>query len=74
MAKQVENEKDVRNLALVSSNNDKDIADVLASIYTKVGLSGAVSIQDGDGTHRKTKVNFVQGLQIDSGFLSPYFA
>ena len=44
MAVQVKDSKDVRNLALVSSNYDEDIADVLAEIYEKVGLNGAISI------------------------------
>ena len=62
MAVQVKNESDVRNLALISSNNDKGIADVLARVYSEVGLNGAISIQDGDGTHRETTVEFVSGL------------
>ena len=64
----------MRNIALVSSNNDRDIADVIVQIYERVGMNGAVSILDGDGTHRETRVEFVQGLHIESGFLSPYFA
>ena len=38
MAVNVKDERDVRNLALVSRNYDEDIADVLALIYQKVGL------------------------------------
>ena len=59
---------------MVSSNHDEDIAECLVEIYEKVGLKGAVSIQDGDGVSRKTRVDFVSGLSIDQGFLSPYFA
>jgi len=57
-----------------SSNADNDIAEALLSIYNKIGLNGAISIQEGPGISRHTEVEFVSGLQIASGYLSPYFA
>ena len=59
---------------MVSSNQDHNIADVITEIYNKVGLNGAISIYEGSGFSRDTKVEYVQGLSFDSGFLSPYFA
>ena len=66
--------EDVRSIALVSSNQDQSITDVILDIYNKVGLRGAISIQDGSGFTRNTQVEYIGGLSIDSGFLSPYFA
>ena len=65
---------EVRNIALVSSNQDDNIANILTEIYEKVGLTGAISIQDGDGISLSPEVQFVEGISFDSGFLSPYFA
>ena len=65
---------EVRNIALVSSNQDEHIANILTEIYNKVGLAGAISIQDGDGISVAPEVQFVEGVTFDSGFLSPYFA
>lgn len=66
--------EEVKNIALVSSNQDEHIANILTDIYTKVGLTGAISIQDGDGISFAPEVQFVEGISFDSGFLSPYFA
>ena len=53
LAIRVSNVEDVRNVALVSSNHDQAVADSIAKIYEKVGLEGAVSIEDGSGSHRE---------------------
>jgi len=65
---------EVRNIALVSSNQDEHIANILTDIYEKVGLTGAISITDGDGISLAPEVQFVEGVSFDSGFLSPYFS
>lgn len=67
-------EEEVHNLALQSSNYDDFIAKCILEIYQKVGLNGAISIQEGNGFSAETVVEFQSGLQIDSGYLSPYFA
>lgn len=50
------------------------MANIICDIYQKIGLNGAISVQEGDGISRDTQVEYVQGLSFDSGFLSPYFA
>ena len=60
---------------MISSNHDSNIADVICEIYEKVGgLEGAVSVEKGEGIFKETQVEYLQGLSIDQGFLSPYFA
>ncbi len=59
---------------MVSSNRDENIAEILCDIYNKVGLEGAISIQQGNGVSFKTTVEYVEGISFESGFLSPYFA
>ena len=74
MAVKITSKEEVRNIALVSSNQDESIANIITDIYEKVGLNGAISIQQGEGYTRESQVEYVQGLQFDAGFLSPYFA
>ena len=62
MAIKTTTKEEVWNLAMVSGNSDEAIASVICQIYEKVGLQGAISILDGDGTHREIQVDFVQGL------------
>ena len=50
------------------------MADIICDIYQRIGLNGAISVQEGDGISRETQVEYVQGSSFDSGFLSPYFA
>lgn len=52
LSKRISSPEDVRSIAMVSSNNDESIADVIVSIYSKIGLKGAISIQDGPGYSR----------------------
>jgi len=72
-ATQISSSDEVYSLALQSSNGDHHIATAIRDIYTKVGLNGAISVEDGPGV-RETTVEHISGLKIESGFLSPYFA
>ena len=53
-AKKIQGAEEVRNIALISSNQDHNIADVITEIYNRVGLNGAISIQEGSGFTRDT--------------------
>ena len=59
---------------MVSSNYDNEIANAIEDIYKTMEFKGAISIQDGDGISRNIKLEYVSGLSIQSGFLSPYFS
>ena len=58
-AKKIQGAEEVRNIALISSNQDHNIADVITEIYNRVGLNGAISIQEGSGFTRDTQVEYV---------------
>ena len=67
----VRNYDDVRNVALISSNGDEQLADLLSEAMDKVGKDGVVTIEENKGTD--TYLDLVQGLQFDKGYISPYF-
>ena len=70
----IKSKKEVGDIARVSSNHDEEITSIIVDIYSKIGLQGAISIEQGDGISRESTVEFIDGLKIESGFLSPYFA
>lgn len=59
------------NVAKISSNGDKDIARIVADAITRVGKDGVVTVEE--SRTLETHLEVVTGLQLNSGFLSPYF-
>lgn len=68
-SKTIESESDLEKIAYVSFNN-KEIAKVIASVVYKAGPDGVVRIEDSNST--ETSTEFVAGLEVDKGYLSPY--
>jgi chaperonin GroEL len=61
----------IRNVANISANGDTEIANSIADAMEAVGFEGVVTIED-SGTH-ETYMELVEGMQIASGYMSPYF-
>ena len=65
------NKKKVAQVGTISANQDKEIGNLLAEAFGKVGKDGVITVEEAKGT--ETKLDFVEGLQFDKGYLSPYF-
>ncbi len=71
MAKPVKSKEEVANVAAISANNDKVIGELLAEALHRVGQNGVITVEEGKSTD--TKVEYVDGMQFDKGYISPYF-
>ena len=71
MAKPVTSKEEVANVGAISANNDRTIGDLLADALHRVGKDGVITVEEGNATD--TKVEYVDGMQFDKGYISPYF-
>lgn len=70
-ARQVTTRHELENVATISANGDSSIGKLIADAMEKVGRHGIVTVEDAKGTI--TSLELAQGMQLDRGYLSPYF-
>ena len=71
-AKEEVNEKNLCSVAAISANNDPEIGNMISEVMSKVGKDGIITTEESNNLN--SKVEIVEGLQLQEGMISPYFA
>jgi len=69
-ARSVDTREDIANVAAISAA-DREIGELIAEVMDKVGKDGVITVEESKGLEFETE--YVEGMEFDRGYISPYF-
>merc|ERR1719436_1765817 len=70
-ATMIDSPASIKNVATIASNGDEHIGQMITDAFEKVGKDGTITVQDGKTLEHELEI--VEGMQLDRGYISPYF-
>ena len=71
LGREVKGKADMARVATLAANGDSEVGKLIAEAMAKTGSEGAITVEEGQGI--ETTLEFVEGMQFDKGYQSPYF-
>ncbi len=71
MSRKLTKKEQMEQVASISANNDPTIGKLMADAFERVGKDGVITVEEGKTS--STTLEFVEGMQFDKGYISPYF-
>jgi chaperonin GroEL len=69
-AREIKGRDEIANIAAISAN-DREIGNLIGDVMDKVGKDGVITVEESRGL--QFEVEYVEGMQFDRGYISPYF-
>ncbi|CAK0776139.1 chaperonin GroEL [uncultured Gammaproteobacteria bacterium] len=70
-SRKVSTNAEIAQVGTISANGERDIGDKIAQAMERVGNEGVITIEENKSF--ETEIDIVEGMQIDRGYISPYF-
>jgi chaperonin GroEL len=70
-AKKISTKEEIAQVATISANNDKELGEMIAGVFDKIGKDGVLTVEEAKGFD--DEVEYTTGYEFDKGYVSAYF-
>ncbi len=71
LSRPVKSKEDFRHVATIAAHHDDELGSIVADAMDRAGKEGVITVEEGKTT--RLELEFVDGMQFDKGYVSPYF-